>query len=180
MKVCPLVYMGACYLSYVNHPPPESWPIGPQSFAAGLHNVLVAVSDSSLKHWAGPTAERNKLKWSFLTPLGSKPPNILLKLQAYLVKSKAVKDCWWWLMSQFLQWAQWGGFFVCCFVCIVLLFGSDLKKKSFKSNSAGFRLEFTKPMRQSESQLYRTQHIRISGDEYTSCKNSNFVKAPVA
>lgn len=66
-------------------------------------------------------------------------------------------------MFQFFAASTTGRVFCLLFCLYCFAFGAVIKKnqKSFKSSSAGFQLEFTKPMRQSESRLYTTQHIHV-------------------
>lgn len=46
-----------CHLSCINHPASNVWPVWTESFAASLHNILVAVSDPNLRHQPGPFTE---------------------------------------------------------------------------------------------------------------------------
>lgn len=46
----------ACYLGYVNQAASKSVPVGPQSFAASLHQIFIAVSNANLNYLNAPTA----------------------------------------------------------------------------------------------------------------------------
>ena len=50
---------GGIYLRHIDHAAPQAWPAGPQVSAAGLHNVLVAVSYSNFQHATSSETHRN-------------------------------------------------------------------------------------------------------------------------